>query len=864
MLRRFPFRQIGLAPIVCLLALLGLTLPVHALVLSIDQPNQFASPGETVIFTGTIKNDTGFPLDAATDLFVNTFNYDPTVFSPPPDQLLGNPDFTLPDGATSADVALFDVNIDSSATVAGSPYLADVTISDSFGDISNDVTISIAVVPEPGSASLLFAGLALLIGFTKRRTLMGALSRYSVRLALAGFALFLTASAQAAVTPVQLVTLNGATSVWGTDPTKVGVELQIGNSGSAAANSVNVTNLTVQGGLFSGPQPLPVALGTINAGDDQMLDFVISVPTTNGTKAYRLTISGNYMYSGTLYGFSLNWSVTPNSAGPGTITPINGVATIQNPNTATFPPPPTQPPFSPNAETPNFVPIGPPTGPLFPPTPTGTGVGPSSGGASVQIPVNTTHGSGPGVPPDPNAAAEGGGVALATYNTGISYSIDGGAHFTDVNLFNPIAGRSSFFPQSDGGLCCDQVVIYLPPPTNLFVWMQQYWPITACATNCGLKTQTNKITQPDRERIAWATPAAIKADFNNAWTYIDLTANASSGSSGLGAANNEWVDYPDLAWSNTYLYFMVDHGFPSPGKVYTGQRIIARLSLADMLNASASTVNYQYATITGSAGLNKDHIVQQAPGKMVFASLDNSSTLRVFTWEDSGNNITNSTVGITNINQGSNYTSVAPDGIDWLASSFPGNITGAVYRQVAQFGLPAPPPQDQYVFAFDAGVNGSGRPQSYVRLENLTPSGGGWSAVEEYDIFNPNYAFAMAALGRDNNNVTPEIGITLAVGGGTVGYPQNSVGFKDDFVVFQVTSSNATQSFQNSNGTSGARFGDYFAARYIDGSASQFAAEAYDVTLPAGSPSGSTCISVGCTATMRFIQFGRPPPTQPK
>jgi len=859
----FSFRQIGLAAIVWLLGLAALASSVHAqLVLSIDQPNQFASPGSTVDFSGAITNDTGFDLDAATNLFVNIFNYDPTVFSPPPDQLLGNPDFTLLNGATSPDVKLFDVNIDSSATAAGSPYLADVTIGDSFGDLSNDVTISITV-PEPGSILLLLTALALLIGFVNGRTRRVAFNRRLLRLALAGVALFWVGSAQAAVTPVQLSTLNGATSVWDSDATKVGVELQIGNSGSAAANSVSVTSLSVQGGTLS-PGTLPIALGTINAGDDTMLDFVISVPTANGAKAYRLTISGTYTSSGKSYGFSLNWSVTPNSAGPGIISPHNGTAAIQNPATAIFPPAPVQPPFTPNAETPNFVPIGPPTGPLFTPTPTGTGVGPSTGGELVQIPINTTHGTGPGVPPDPDAAAEGGGVALATYNTGISYSTDGGKHFTDVNLFNPVAGRTSFFPQSDGGLCCDQVVVYVPAQ-NLFFWLQQYWPITACATNCGppvAKNATFKITQPDRERIAWATPAAIKADFNNAWSYIDLTANSSVGSTGLGAANNEWVDYPDLAWSNTYLYFMVDHGFPTPGQVYTGQRIVARLSLADITNPAATVVNYQYALITGSSGLNKDHIAQQAPGKMVFASLDNSSTLRVFTWNDTDNTISNSTVGITSIKQGTNYTSVAPDGIDWLASSFPGNITGAVYRSVIP-GLEQSA-QDQYVFAFDAGVNGAGRPNSYVRLETLTPSGGGYSAIAEYDIWNSNYAFAMAALGRDNNDVSPDMGITLAVGGGTIGYPQDSVGFKDDFVVFQVTSSNATQSFLNANNTKGARFGDYFAARYIDGSDAQFAAEAYDVTLPAGSPAGSTCITVGCTATMRFIQFGRPPEIGPK
>ncbi len=368
------------------------------------------------------------------------------------------------------------------------------------------------------------------------------------------------------------------------------------------------------------------------------------------------------------------------------------------------------------------------------------------------------------------------------------------------------------------------------------------------------KNATYKITQPNRLRVAWATPADIKADFNNAWTYADLTAVSVPGvGDGLGTKSNEWMDYPDLAWSGTFLYVGVDHGSTTPGSVWTGKRIVARLSLADMRNTAATVVHYDYAELSGSNGLNKDHFVQQAPGRMVVGSLDDSSTFRVFTWDDGSGSINNSTVGLNaKITQGSNYTSKAPDTTDWVGVSFPGNVTGAVYRNVVLLGGD----REEYLFAFDAGVNGAGRPNSYVRLETLTPSGGNFNVYEEYDIWNPNYAFAMAALARDDNIVTPEIGINLAVGGGTVGYPQMSVGFKNDFVVYQVTNSNAAQ---------GSRFGDYLSARYIPGNVSgsdtTFAAEVYDVILNPVPPGGTaTCAAVGCVANPRYVQFGRPPP----
>jgi hypothetical protein len=631
-----------------------------------------------------------------------------------------------------------------------------------------------------------------------------------------------------------------AVSAWD-DGISVGAQLQLQNVGHAVAPDVRVTRVTVTGGTYAGPSTLPASLGDMAAAEDRLFDAILEVPADGSQR--RLTVEGDYKRGTRRIFFRTSRLIAPDSTPPGPFSSTPGQVVVQNPNTAFYPPAPSPRTFGPNAETPMLIPLG-PARQLFPPTPSGTLLGTTAGGAGVQIPRNTTMRSA-GVPPDPNAAAQAGGVVLATYNTGISYSTNGGQTFTDVNLFGAQPGnpaRTSFFPQSDGGLCCDQVVVYLAQQ-NLFVWLLQYQPVVNTSVN------PNVITTPDRLRIAWATPADIIADFWNAWTYGDLTGtNVAGVSSGLGIASNEWLDYPDLAWSGTFLYVGIDQGFPTPGLVYTGRRIVARLSLADMANPAATVVHYDFARLTGSNGLNKTHFVQTAPGRMVVGSLDNSSTLRVYTWNDGDSSISANTVAISSIPQGSNYTSTAPDGSDWVAVSFPGNITGATFRRVAT-GLGGAP-RDEYLFAFDAGTNGGGgRPRAYVRLETLTPSGSSYNAYSEYDIWNNDYAFAMAALGTDGT----DIGMALAVGGGTVGYPQVAVGFKDDFVVYQVTSSNATQI---------SRFGDYFSARLVPGAGSLFAAEAYDVILnplPPGTTSG-TCATVGCTANMRFIEFGRPPP----
>jgi hypothetical protein len=878
---------------------LALSHPARAeLVLSIDQPDRAALPGSIVAFTGTITNLTGVDLKAAADLFLNFNSFDATALSF--NQVLGALDFSLPNGSTSPDVELFDALVDPLATLAGSPYLADATVSDSLGNVSDPITIRIDAVPaplighgllvllvvggillgvkflerirnrpEPGPLALLFTFAALLIGFAGVYPRPAAFQRRFGHLSLVGGGALLAGTmlligpARAAVTPVSLYTAGVATSVWDTDPSKVGVQLQIVNNGTGNANGVSVKSVTVQGGSYSG-SPVPILLGSLDAGENTMLDLVITVPTTDGTKRYRVTLSGSYVYAGTVYGFTLNLAVTPNGNAPGPFAVHTGTTAVQNPNLVTYPNPPTSPPvFGPNAENPIFIPLG-PQRQLSTPTPTGTDLGTSAGSPAVVIPVNTgtPDADATQIPPDPNAAASMDGVVLSTYNTHIKYSTDAGATFTDVNIKGPQPGnpsRKTFFPESDGGVCCDQVVVYLPTQ-NLFVWLLQYNPITACATNCGPPVAMNatyQITQANRVRIAWATPAAIKSNFWNAWTYADLTGPQ------LGTTNAEWMDYPDLAWSNTYLYFMIDHGNTTPGKIYGSRRFVARLSLADIANPSATVVNFGYAELTGPSGLDKSHFVQRAPGRMVVGALKDSSTLNIFTWDDNTNSIPSpASVAISTITRGSSYTSPAPDGADWLAASFPGNITGATYRSVVPgLGVPS---QDQYIFAFDAGQNPPGRPQAYVRLETVTPSMSGFQIIEEYDIWNSNYAFAMAALSSDfdpvTNFVLPEVGINIAVGGGTVGYPQMSVGFKNDFVVYQVTSNNATQTAKQMNGSVVTRFGDYLSARFIEGSEAQFGAEVYDVKLnPVPPGTAPTCLAAGCTDTPRFVRFGRPP-----
>jgi hypothetical protein len=161
LITRSPHRRVRRWCSVVAGAVLGavlLTAPPASAQLTLDifNPDRIASPNSTNTFSGTIRNDTGQPLDAAADLFLNFNGFDSTVVTLT--QLLGTPDFPLPDGTTSPPVDLFSFMLGPGA-LAGHTYFADVTVEDTFNDISNVVTVS-ETVPEPGTLLLLGAGLA--------------------------------------------------------------------------------------------------------------------------------------------------------------------------------------------------------------------------------------------------------------------------------------------------------------------------------------------------------------------------------------------------------------------------------------------------------------------------------------------------------------------------------------------------------------------------------------------------------------------------------------------------------------------------------------------------------------------------------
>ena len=407
-----------------------------------------------------------------------------------------------------------------------------------------------------------------------------------------------------------------ASSVW--EDGTIGLAIPIANASERTARDVEVTRVKVSDAELRPPTSLPVQVGDMAPEEVRQVAAYVRDRHGDLKPRYRVVVQGRYATHRRECRFMVKGFVSPSRVNDHATFPGRpGETRVQRPQDAKFPPPPKTDVTEPNAESPIMVPPG-PERELFPPTPTASSAASPAGAPLVDIgPNRNSTSNNAGTPPDPNAARGTDNVVLTTFNTGISFSLDGGTTFTDINLFGAAPGspsRTSFFPQSDGGLCCDQVVIYVPRQ-NLFVWLLQYWPVSTTVPAPGGGTTTT-ITQPNRLRIAWATPQAIAANFYNAWTYGDLTANNAPGvSSGLGAAANEWLDYPDLAYSQDRLYVGADHGFTNaPSSVFTGRRIVARLNLAEMANPNSTVVHYDFTELSGFERPQQDALRPRCAG----------------------------------------------------------------------------------------------------------------------------------------------------------------------------------------------------------------------------------------------------------
>jgi hypothetical protein len=607
---------------------------------------------------------------------------------------------------------------------------------------------------------------------------------------------FITVEVECAISAAVLSLGSGGDSLL--DPNTLVSAVPIINTGTAAAQNVQLTAITLAGGALLTTPTLPFDVGTISAGSSSVLDAGFSGVFTP-LASYVLGVEGTYAVGDATYCFSLDGNLVVPPAAPGSVT----LGTVDvGPNTVSGAPFPPEPPDFDDEVNTHLWTV--PTAPFEPggPPPGSTGVMPAPFGDPPAIVFNANSGlgfsSGLISPAEPSGAT-GGGVIFVSANLRAAYSTDGGSTFTPLN-------PTSIFPADTVGFCCDQIVQYVPS-IDRFVWLLQ-----------GKKT--------GGYRLAVARPADIISSGGTAWTYWNLTPQV------FGEPAGTAVDYPDLSVGNNSVYMSWDGN---------GGLQVVRTSLAGLQAGGTITLEFTHPKDAPMAW--GAHLMQDTGDEIFWAGHNSNKNMRVFSLQEGSNTYFWRDVGISSWANNSPLTSNTPDNQNWI--DFLMNPTtqnpGGGFPLNAVLG--ATRVGNQLWFAWSAGTDGNFA-QPHIEMVALDRSNN-FSKIQQVQVWNPNYAFAYPALAT--NGCTGEVGMSFEFGGGG-NYENHVVGFWGDFVAYITTGSDVGS----------IRFGDYVTIRQAPPTASDpgnlFAAFGYGINkVP---PPGS-----GTATDVHYVLFGRPSST---
>ena len=244
-------------------------------------------------------------------------------------------------------------------------------------------------------------------------------------------------------------------------------------------------------------------------------------------------------------------------------------------------------------------------------------------------------------------------VVMMSGNWFLRYSTNGGGSFTT-------ADPTTVFPKwSDHDFCCDQIVIYAPS-IDRFVWFMQH-----DADSAGIGAF----------RLAVASPADIKKNFQNAWTYWNFTAK----DFGL----SEDLDYPDLSYTKEFLHISTD-------ATTTNGRLVVRVALNDL--RAAGTLPGRHTHPDKSKSAVGAHLAQGSLDGAFWAGSPDNSTLQVFSWPDSSTSYSWFSATVAAYPNAA-LSSKGPNertGSNGSQDTFPGSTSAAPFASAMFSGSPGP------------------------------------------------------------------------------------------------------------------------------------------------------------------------------
>ena len=379
-------------------------------------------------------------------------------------------------------------------------------------------------------------------------------------------------------------------------------------------------------------------------------------------------------------------------------------------------------------------------------------------------------------------------VVMYTGNWYAARSADGGQTFQYLDPF------TAFPDPPNLGYCCDQVVNYIAK-IDTFVWLLQYGPKTGP-------------DQDNIQRLAFAKSDDVAA---GKWRLFDITTQ------NLGLAG-QFLDFPDLALSENFLY-VTSNVFNPQGQ--SAGAVVVRMPIAD-IDAGAPT-----AQTFPSTDLNSFRVAQNCGTKAYFATHADTSTLRVFTWDEGQAQPTPSDVGVARWIGGQGYQSRMPDGQRWL-DRIDSRITGATFV-TTQTG-----PEIWFAWSVDQGSNQ--RPNAFVQIARIDANN--LTLLDNVNVFDANAATAYGAL---SSNTDGEVGISYMIGG-----PQQ---FPSHMVGILTNTRKDLLAGAGDRGPADAQWGDYLTVRPLFPGQKLFAATGYTMK---GAGDGSNR-----DVTPRLVVFGR-------
>ena len=379
-------------------------------------------------------------------------------------------------------------------------------------------------------------------------------------------------------------------------------------------------------------------------------------------------------------------------------------------------------------------------------------------------------------------------TAFYTGNWYAALSVNDGLSWSYINPYTK-------FPTVDGGFCCDQYTMFIPS-YKMTLWLLQY--------------AYSSRTQNGSQRIAVAkNESDLRRGIFHYYTFNPRTF-------GMGAGYK--LDFPNLAYSNTYLY--------ATSNIYKGSLYAGTVCWQMPLNklASGAALPIRYIRRLGRTW----RLSNGATTVMYWWQHVNNTRGTLFRWADGSTSIQTYTVTVPSWNWGNRGTMIAkdPSGRNWMARADSRPL--AAWVSGGKVGV-----------MWNAKQGGS-FPYPYVRVIEISEAT--HKVVRSSDIWNSRLAFSYPSASK---NARGHLGGSLAFGGGSY-YPSGAAWIVDDLSPYFAPLNLATVAAGN-NSPSSQAWGDYFTS--IPHSRMTATWVATTMSMIGGS-SGSNLVP-------RYVHFGR-------